>query len=234
MLEALSFRDKCISMHRKNTQSVKQEAQENWKTQPEVQDLPEETHFIEEEHLIEDENIPIERLEEDYQLSHLDDDTLNISQSEEPSTEVKPAARHKIKENRDGSRERRKRKSYVSSEKLKIIAYAEVTGNRQAGKEFNIDESLVRKWRGQKNLLLQITQSRDTKRKPNLRFPEVEERLKEFVENKIAEGVHLQPREIKAEAVKIANEMEISNFKGTSSYIFKFMERYKYTKKHKT
>lgn len=123
-------------------------------------------------------------------------------------------------------REIRTRKSYSSSEKLDVIAYAEIAGNRHAGKVYQIDESCIRKWRNQKELLIQINEERGTKRKPNLRFPEVEAELKKFVLKKLDEGITLKPSEIKAESVRIANQLNISKFKGTSSYIFKFMERY--------
>jgi transposase-like protein len=241
MLEALSFREKCIFKYRKNHQSVKEEVTENssWKK------ISEESQYIEEEHLIEDciHETQIEQFDDEDEDYQLQDDTLYEEEKGQAETyvltskdivEVKPDT---IKENQDAitsesSKEVRKRKSYVTSDKLKIIAQAELSGNRQAGKIFNIDESLVRKWRLQKANLL-LNQERNTKRKPNLKFPALEIRLKEFVENKIHEGIQLQPKEIKAEASRIAHEMKISSFKGSSSYIFKFMERYKYTKKHK-
>ncbi|CAG9809508.1 unnamed protein product [Chironomus riparius] len=123
-------------------------------------------------------------------------------------------------------KEVRTRKSYSSGEKLEVVAFAEVTGNRQAAKIFKIDESCIRKWRNQKELLIEINQERGTRRKPNLRFPDVESRLKAFVLQKLNEGIVLKPSEIKAESIRIAEELNITNFKGTSSYIFKFMERY--------
>ncbi|XP_070490415.1 uncharacterized protein [Chironomus tepperi] len=123
-------------------------------------------------------------------------------------------------------KEVRTRKSYSSGEKLEVVAFAEVTGNRQAAKIFKIDESCIRKWRNQKDLLIEINQERGTRRKPNLRFPEVETRLKAHVNQKLNEGIVLKPSEIKAESIRIAEELNITNFKGTSSYIFKFMERY--------
>lgn len=76
-------------------------------------------------------------------------------------------------------------------------------------------------------MLENINRERGTRRKPNLRFPELEQRLKEFVQQKIdQEGILMRPQEIKIHSMKIAQELNITNFKGTSSYIFKFMERY--------
>lgn len=130
-------------------------------------------------------------------------------------------------------KEVRTRKSYSSGEKLDVVAFAEVTGNRQAAKIFKIDESCIRKWRNQKNLLIEINEERGTRRKPNLRFPEVESRLKAHVIQKLNEGIVLKPSEIKAKSIRIAEELNITNFKGTSSYIFKFMERYHFPSSRK-
>ncbi|VDN18457.1 unnamed protein product [Gongylonema pulchrum] len=41
----------------------------------------------------------------------------------------------------------RKLKQYVLEEKLDIIDYAKVIGNRAAGREFNVAESSIREWR---------------------------------------------------------------------------------------
>lgn len=129
--------------------------------------------------------------------------------------------------NSDTPREIKSRKSYVSSQKLEVVAFAEVTSNRKAAKVYKIDESCIRKWRNQKEMLENINRERGTRRKPNLRFPELEQRLKEFVQQKIdQEGILMRPQEIKTHSMKIAQELNITNFKGTSSYIFKFMERY--------
>jgi hypothetical protein len=123
-------------------------------------------------------------------------------------------------------KEFRPRKSYTSALKLEAVKYAEEVGNRQAAKYYNMDESCIRKWRSQKELLIKIKQERNTKRIPNLKFPDIEVRLKEFVEQRKKEGILLRPNEIRMESIKIAKELNVENFKGTSSYIFKFMERY--------
>ena len=46
-----------------------------------------------------------------------------------------------------------KRKSYTADFKLTAIAYAEVHGNRAAGKEFDVNESSNRGWRKEKGTL---------------------------------------------------------------------------------
>lgn len=125
-------------------------------------------------------------------------------------------------------KEIKSRKSYTTSQKLEIVSFAETSTNRKTAKIYNIDESCIRKWRNQKEMLESINKERCTRRKPNLRFPQLENRLKQFVQQRMdyQNGFFLRPHEIRAESIKIAKDLNISNFKGTSSYIFKFMERY--------
>ena len=49
-----------------------------------------------------------------------------------------------------------KRHAYEASLKLKAIEYAEAHGNRAAARHFNVNESMVRKWRKQEDALRQV------------------------------------------------------------------------------
>ncbi|KAL7371263.1 hypothetical protein ABVT39_023123, partial [Epinephelus coioides] len=42
------------------------------------------------------------------------------------------------------------RKSSTAAQKLHVVDFAEHNGNRHAGREFNVDEKLVRDWRRNK------------------------------------------------------------------------------------
>jgi transposase-like protein len=46
-----------------------------------------------------------------------------------------------------------KRKSYTAEFKLKIVKYDEGNNNKSAGREYCVDESIVRDWRKYKNVL---------------------------------------------------------------------------------
>lgn len=153
--------------------------------------------------------------------------------NEKPSTsssnplefhDVKPIV--KMKGNVETVTPKKTRKAYTAGRKLDVINYAEVTGNRQAAKIFDIDESCIRKWRLQKEMLIDINRERGTKRKPNLHWAELEKALKNWVLEQMNEGILLKPKEIRERSIEMAKEMNIQNFRGTSSYIFKFMERY--------
>ena len=130
-------------------------------------------------------------------------------------------------EEQKGKKPFKNRKSYSSSQKLEVVDYAELTTNRGAAKEFGVDESCIRKWRSNKEQLIEIAQDRGTKRKPNLHWPELDNELRSWVNDQMSGGNNLKPSQIKARAIQIAETLNLTDFKGTSSYIFRFMERYR-------
>ncbi len=46
-----------------------------------------------------------------------------------------------------------RRTTYTAKNKLAVVAYAEQHGNRAAGRQYDIDETCVRRWCGQKEAL---------------------------------------------------------------------------------
>lgn len=71
---------------------------------------------------------------------------------EAPSTNEMKSKRKRhssgnVKNGERPSQKGRKLKQYVLEEKLDIIDYAKVIGNRAAGREFNVAESSIREWR---------------------------------------------------------------------------------------
>lgn len=119
------------------------------------------------------------------------------------------------------------RKSYTVEEKLNIIKFAEENNNRVAARNFAINESSVRCFRRQKEMLLKMNPQKKTNRKANPHWPQLEEELKQYVVNHPAEhGSKAKLKEIKAEAIEIAAKHGIEKFNGSNSYIFKFMQRH--------
>lgn len=123
------------------------------------------------------------------------------------------------------------RKSYTPQQKLEIIKFAEIESNRSAMRKFEIDESCIRRWRVQKETIQNIFHEQQTSnrivsnRKPRICWPDLERELKDWVVENKDRGIMLKPYEIKATAIEIAKNRKIDNFKGTSSFIFKFMQR---------
>lgn len=122
---------------------------------------------------------------------------------------------------------RMNRKSYTVEEKLNIIKFAEENNNRVAARNYNINESSVRCFRRQKEILLKMNPQKKTNRKANPHWPQLEEELKKYVLNHPAEhGSKAKLKEIKKEAIEIAAKHGIEKFNGSNSYIFKFMQRH--------
>jgi Tc5 transposase DNA-binding domain len=104
-----------------------------------------------------------------------------------------------------------------------MIEYAEKHTNRHAAKHFNINESSVRCFRKQKEQLVQMKPTKMTNRHGNPHWPELEVKLKGWVDR--------QPKkpkinDIQSEAMKMAKSLKLTNFNGSTSYIFKFMQRH--------
>jgi Tc5 transposase DNA-binding domain/Brinker DNA-binding domain len=146
---------------------------------------------------------------------------------EEQPEEARKSSTSKRDETEGDSRSVLSRKSYTVTDKLKIIAYAEENNNRQAARHFNMNESSVRCFRRQKELLLKMCPEKKTNRRALPHWPDLEEELKEFVLNHPTKhGAKAKLKDIKKEAIVIAEKHGIAGFNGSNSYIFKFMQRH--------
>ncbi|KHN83652.1 hypothetical protein Tcan_14411 [Toxocara canis] len=72
---------------------------------------------------------------------------VDESPSDELRNKRKRSANGNVRNGERPSQKGRKLKQYVLEEKLDIIDYAKVIGNRAAGREFNVAESSIREWR---------------------------------------------------------------------------------------
>lgn len=127
--------------------------------------------------------------------------------------------------------EKTKRKSYFTYQKLEAIRYAEEAGsNRQAARAFSVDESCIRKWRQNKDLIATIDQERTAartpRRKSNLHWPTLDQKLKIWVKEQLESGVSVKPKHVREKSIELAEELNLEDFKGSNSYVFKFMRRY--------
>lgn len=158
---------------------------------------------------------------EDYCLEFEEEETEEDDQKEEEEkSDIKPRT------SRQGTV--LNRKSYTVEEKLKIIEHAEQHNNRVTARHYEINESSVRCFRRQKEMLLKMNPLKKTNRKAFPHWPKLEEELKEYVINHPLEhGTKAKLKEIKQEALCIASRHGIENFNGSNSYIFKFMTRHK-------
>ena len=64
----------------------------------------------------------------------------------------------------------RDRASYTAAEKLKVVQFAEIHGNRAAGREFNVNEANFRSWRLKENRLQALPKKKRAERGRERKF----------------------------------------------------------------
>jgi transposase-like protein len=118
-----------------------------------------------------------------------------------------------------------KRKSYTTEFKLKVVKYAEENGNRSASREYSVDESIVRDWRKNKNVLNVMPRGKRARRGSLPYWPELESELKQLVITTREEKRKVSTVDIRLMARKIAIERGIDGFRGGINWCYRFMKR---------
>lgn len=119
-----------------------------------------------------------------------------------------------------------KRHAYEAQLKLQAISYAFENGNRAAAKKFNINESMVRKWRKLENELRQVKKTKLSFRGNKARWPQLEDQLEQWVIEQRTAGRSVSTVTIRLKAKTIAQDLQIENFQGGPSWCFCFMKRH--------
>ena len=117
------------------------------------------------------------------------------------------------------------RHAYDLNLKLKAINYAKEHGNRAEAREFNINESMVQKWKKQENALSQVKKTQLSFQGHKARWPKLEDKLEQWVVEQRTAGRSVSTVLIKLKAVAIVSEMKINDFRGGPSWCFHFMKR---------
>ena len=118
-----------------------------------------------------------------------------------------------------------KRHAYDADFKLKAVAHAVEHGNRAAAREFNINESMVQKWRKQADELRQVKKTKKSFRGNKARWPQLEDKLEQWVIEQRAATRAVSTVTIRMKATALAREMNINEFQGGPSWCFRFMRR---------
>ena len=117
------------------------------------------------------------------------------------------------------------RKAYDAAFKLKTIHLAIEVGNRAAARHFGINESMVRRWRHQREELTRCKKTTKAFRGNHSRWPELENSLEDWVNTQRAGGRGVSTVQIRLKAKAIATDMKIEDFRGGPSWCFRFMRR---------
>lgn len=119
-----------------------------------------------------------------------------------------------------------KRHAYEADFKLRAISYAEENGNRAAARQFGINESMVRKWRKQKDDLKQVKKTKRSFRGNKARWPQLEDKIEQWVIEQRTAGRSVSTVSIRLKATAVARDMQINDFRGGHSWCFCFMKRH--------
>lgn len=121
----------------------------------------------------------------------------------------------------------KRHRSYTAGFKLNVISRAEEIGNRAAGREFEVDERCVRRWRGEKEQLREMPQQKRARRSGTARWPNLEKDLVEWIKGQRSKGLAVSTTKIRLQAKLWAREQKIDDFKGGPCWCYRFMKRNK-------
>ena len=134
----------------------------------------------------------------------------------------------------------RRRQAYDVMFKMEVIAFAEKCSNREAGRKFNIDESMVRRWRQNKSKLeLAYHQPGKSKQKKKLgagRNPclsTIEDELMDRIAHE-REQQHVSCKLIQLWAQNMAHENGIVGFRASRGWLCNFLRRFNLTIRKRT
>ncbi len=133
----------------------------------------------------------------------------------------------------------RKRHAYDVKFKLEAIELAEKLSNRQAARKFEVDESMVRRWRKNKAQLVEVFQQQGPTKKKKVgsgRKPclsTIEDELMDRIVSE-QEQQHVSSKMISAWAKEMADENGITDFNASKGWLFNFLKRYNLTMKRRT
>ena len=130
----------------------------------------------------------------------------------------------------------RTREAYDVKFKMEVIAVAENCSNREAGRQFKIDESMVRRWRQNKSKLeLAYHQPGLASKKKKLgvgRKPwlsTIEDDLMEKIVHEREQQHHVPYKLIQVWAQQMAHDNGITEFRASRGWLCNFMRRHNLT-----
>uniref|UniRef100_A0A8C3TJQ5 HTH CENPB-type domain-containing protein n=1 Tax=Catharus ustulatus TaxID=91951 RepID=A0A8C3TJQ5_CATUS len=127
-----------------------------------------------------------------------------------------------------------KRVAYDAEFKVKAISYAKEHGNRPAARAFHVNECMVRRWRQQEDELHLARKTKKSFRGRRAQWPELEERLYQWISERRAAGRSVSTVAIRIRAKAIAKQLHIEEFQAGASWCFRFMRRQKLSVRTRT
>ena len=117
--------------------------------------------------------------------------------------------------------------SYSIALKTKVMNYAEKHGNRAPERCFGSPptEKMIREWRKQRKDLIKADKSKKSLHSCAPKWPKLEEYVKNWIIDHRKNGIAVSMKIILIEARRLATEIPITDFTGTTSWCERFMRR---------
>ena len=115
-----------------------------------------------------------------------------------------------------------KRRSYTAGYKTEVL---EEHGNRAAGRHYNISEKLCRDWRKQNGKLQSMKKTKKADRGSKPRWAQLEDLLEDWVLTQRAACRGVSTCQLRLKATTIADELDITGFRGGPTWIRRFLRR---------
>ena len=130
----------------------------------------------------------------------------------------------------------RKKRSFDSSFKLKVIDYALNHSNRAAARHFGVDEKRVREWKKLRDDLQMLPQKKRRMegggRKATL--PDIKDELLVWIDEMRAENQQVTRSSIQQKALIVRKRGEASNFTASRGWLEKFFRRHQLSLRRRT
>ena len=123
------------------------------------------------------------------------------------------------------------RKCYKNKFKLQAVALSEKPGYsiRKAARELSISECNIRLWKKKLPQIEAAPRSKHiTKTRRGAMWPEIEKRMRDYIDQRRAGGIGVSRVQIRLEALKVAREIKITGFKASEGWCSRFMKRNEY------
>ena len=126
-----------------------------------------------------------------------------------------------------------KQNKYTVQFKLAVITFAENSNNSAAGQEYGVSEKLVRDWRKISTRILEMPKKRCADRGKMSKHPEMEKALADWVQESRQHGYIVTRGAICLNALKLAKQIGIKDFKASASWCMWFMKRHDFVLRQK-
>nr|XP_045607905.1 tigger transposable element-derived protein 1-like [Procambarus clarkii] len=117
-------------------------------------------------------------------------------------------------------------KRYTTQFKLRVISYAAKTNNCVAARKYGTSEKAVRDWKKISAQLKEI--NRNDKGKVPTNWPELEEHVADWVNERLQNGHGIYRASIRPYALKMARKCGITDFMATTEWYSRFMKRHNF------